>query len=322
MALTNFKNGQVLTETEMNKIVTEVNAKATKEELNTKAPKTVASGSADGLMSSADKTKLDGIAASANNYVHPSKHDASVITETEEKRFVSDTEKATWNAKAANTVATGQANGLMSSADKKKLDGIVAGANNYTHPSGAGNNHIPSGGSANKVLKWSADGVAVWGDDKDTTYTNATTSNAGLMSVEDKKKLDGIAASANNYTHPNTAGNKHIPSGGSAGQILRWSEAGTAVWGADNNTTYNVVSKTANGLAPQLPNEEGTTKYLRQDGTWVVPPDTKYVAATEQALGLVKKMPTQADSTAQELAGLVSDFNALLAKLKAAGIMS
>lgn len=33
-----------------------------------------------------------------------------------------------------------------------------------------------------------------------------------------------------------------------------------------------VVSKTANGLCPRLPNETTTTKYLRQDGTWVVPP--------------------------------------------------
>ena len=33
------------------------------------------------------------------------------------------------------------------------------------------------------------------------------------------------------YTHPTTAGNKHIPAGGSAGQILKWSAAGTAVWG-------------------------------------------------------------------------------------------
>ena len=40
------------------------------------------------------------------------------------------------------------------------------------------------------------------------------------------------------YTHPTTAGNKHIPAGGSSGQILRWSADGTAAWGADNNTTY------------------------------------------------------------------------------------
>ena len=41
----------------------------------------------------------------------------------------------------------------------------------------------------------------------------------------------------------------------------------------DTITTYGVVSKTADGLAPQLPNETSTTKYLRQDGTWAVPPD-------------------------------------------------
>jgi hypothetical protein len=40
----------------------------------------------------------------------------------------------------------------------------------------------------------------------------------------------------------------------------------------DNNTTYSVVSKTAAGLAPQLPNESTVTKYLRQDGSWVAPP--------------------------------------------------
>lgn len=45
------------------------------------------------------------------------------------------------------------------------------------------------------------------------------------------------------YTHPTTAGNKHIPAGGSSGQILRWSADGTAVWGSDNNTDTNVQQK-------------------------------------------------------------------------------
>jgi hypothetical protein len=38
------------------------------------------------------------------------------------------------------------------------------------------------------------------------------------------------------YTHPTTSGNKHIPSGGSSGQFLKWSADGTATWAADNNT--------------------------------------------------------------------------------------
>lgn len=32
----------------------------------------------------------------------------------------------------------------------------------------------------------------------------------------------------NNYTHPTSSGNKHIPSGGSSGQFLGWSADGTA----------------------------------------------------------------------------------------------
>ena len=76
------------------------------------------------------------------------------------------------------------------------------------------------------------------------------------------------------YVHPTTAGNKHIPAGGAAGQILRYSSDGTAAWGADNDTTYSVFTRTANGLTPAAPAGAGTTKYLREDGTWQVPPDT------------------------------------------------
>lgn len=122
-----------------------------------------------------------------------------------------------------------------------------------------------------KIKKWFSDlkTVAFSGSYNDLsnkptipTKTSQLTNDSGF------KTTDTV------YTHPTSSGNKHIPSGGSAGQILRWIADGTATWDTDNNTTYGVVSKTANGLAPQLPNETTTTKYLRQDGTWVVPPDT------------------------------------------------
>lgn len=55
------------------------------------------------------------------------------------------------------------------------------------------------------------------------------------LSTEDyttveKTKLGGIADNANNYTHPTTAGNKHIPAGGTPGQILVNTGDGTAGW--------------------------------------------------------------------------------------------
>ena len=66
----------------------------------------------------------------------------------------------------------------------------------YTHPTTAGNKHIPAGGSSGQILRWSADGTAVWGADNNTTYSDATQSAHGLMTAADKKKLDGIAAGA------------------------------------------------------------------------------------------------------------------------------
>jgi hypothetical protein len=59
-----------------------------------------ATGSVDGLMAKEDKSKLDGVAAGANNYSHPASHVATMITQSAIHRFVSDTEKSTWNGKA------------------------------------------------------------------------------------------------------------------------------------------------------------------------------------------------------------------------------
>ena len=69
----------------------------------------------------------------------------------------------------------------------------------------------------------------------DIITDNATSSENGYMSSEDKVKLDGIEKNANNYVHPTTAGNKHIPEGGRSGQFLKWNSDGTAVWGEDDN---------------------------------------------------------------------------------------
>ena len=100
------------------------------------------------------------------------------------------------------------------------------------------------------------------------------------------------------YVHPATAGNKHVPAGGASGQFLKWSADGTAVWAADNNTTYSAFkAATASaaggaGLVP-APAAGAQAKYLRADGTWQTPPDTTYsdmkgaTASTAGTHGLV-----------------------------------
>lgn len=75
-----------------------------------------------------------------------------------------------------------------------------------------------------------------------------------------------IAAKNTVYTHPTTSGNKHIPSGGSSGQILRWSADGTAAWGSDNNTDTKVTN-TLNTTAKAY--VTGTTSATTNTGTQI-----------------------------------------------------
>ena len=162
-----------------------------------KASTAVATQAANGLLSAADKKKLDGIATGANNYTHPTSHPASMIATDETHLFVTAADKSAWNAKAAATAATQSAMGLMSAADKTKLDGIAAGANAYTHPA----SHPASMIAQDTTHRFVTDAEKTTWTGKASTAV-ATQAANGLLSAADKKKLDGITAGANNYTHP------------------------------------------------------------------------------------------------------------------------
>jgi hypothetical protein len=62
--------------------------------------------------------------------------------------------------------------------------------------------------------------------------------------------------------------------------------------------------------------------YTEQGGSKTVIGGTLEIAEGGQVLGLFTPAAFQADSVATDVAGLVTDFNALLAKLKAAGLMT
>lgn len=162
-----------------------------------------------GLMSADDKEKLDGIATGANKYSHPTYtakssgfykvtvdgtghvSGATAVTKADITGLGIPAQDTTYSA------ATQSANGLMSSSDKKKLDGIAAGANAYTHPSYTAKSsgfykvtvdatgHVSA---ATTVTKADITGLGI--PAQDTTYSAATTSTAGLMSAADKTKLN------------------------------------------------------------------------------------------------------------------------------------
>ncbi|WAW15464.1 hypothetical protein [Peptostreptococcus equinus] len=121
----------------------------TQTSLSNKASLSVASRTYNGLMSSTDKTKLDGITIS--NYYNKGEVDSKL------------------SSKAGLSVASVSANGLMSTTDKSKLDGI--NISNYYNKSESDNRY---------ALKLVASNVA-----------------NGLMSAIDKAKLDNI--DINNY---------------------------------------------------------------------------------------------------------------------------
>ena len=99
-----------------------------------------------GLMTAADKVKLDGIEDGANNYVLPETLPASMITEDDTHKFVTTQEKESYSDKYTKAetremvaavkpeIVTQTNNGILLAADKIKLDSIAMNANNYKLP--------------------------------------------------------------------------------------------------------------------------------------------------------------------------------------------
>lgn len=173
--------------------------------LATKVDKETGKGLSANDFTDALKTKLDGIEAGANNYTHPTSAAgaktsglykiatdatghvtaAAAVAKADITALGIPAQDTTYNA------ATTSAAGLMSAADKKKLDAIEEGADKYELPTASAS--VLGGVKVGTNLAISADGVL---SATDTTYNEATTSVAGLLSAADKTKLDGIADKA------------------------------------------------------------------------------------------------------------------------------
>ena len=146
-----------------------------------------ATGSKAGLMSAEDKAKLDGIAPNANNYTHPS-HTAAAAG------LYKVTVDALGHVTATTPVAKSDITGLGIPAQDTTYNAFKGAS--ASAAGGTGLVPAPAKGDQAKFLK--ADGT--WGTPENTTYKEATTSTAGLMSSADKTKLDGIEAGANKTT--------------------------------------------------------------------------------------------------------------------------
>ena len=199
------------------------------------------------------------------------------------------------------SLATSTTDGLMSSDDKANLDTRIA--DNDKHITGE------------ERAAWTA---------KAETDT-ATTTADGLMSAADKKKLNGIATGANKYSLPLATASVR------GGAKIGYEENGknypvelsnekmfvNVPW---ENTTYTTFVKSGSGaksgLVPAPSTTAGTTKYLREDGTWAAPPDTTYGEVTQSTAGLMSAADKQKLDGVAEGATKITVDSALLTSSK------
>lgn len=189
----------------------------------------------------------------------------------------------------------------------------TAAAGNHTHGAAA-NKGVDTSISAaststnlptSKAVAAFVEGKGYKTTDNNTTYTIASGDSNGQIKVTPSsgsaynvsvKGLGSAAytastayAAASHGTHVTTATVKSaLGTGSGTTKYLR--EDGTWQVPPDSNTTYGVVSTTANGLAPKR--DGSTTKFLRADGTWAVPPDnnTTYSVVSTSSNGLAPKL--------------------------------
>jgi len=149
------------------------------------------------FLTDAEQTKLSGIETSANNYTHPANHPANIITQDANNRLVSDTEKSTWNDKYSKNEVDNKFTALTEEIDwKEAVQNFVDIATAYPTPQHGWSVYVKT---ENK--KYTYNGTE-WVNTSSGEVPMATNSVDGLMSSSDKSKLDGVAANANNYTHP------------------------------------------------------------------------------------------------------------------------
>ena len=137
----------------------------------------------------------------------------------------------------------------------------------------------PAAGAQNKYLR----GDGTWQTPTNTTYSEATTSKAGLMSAADKEKLDGVATGANKYVHPSYDAKRsglYKVTVDDTGHVSAASEVVksdiTTLGIPAQDTTYGTMGAATSsaagkaGLVP-APAAGAQGKFLRGDGTWQTP---------------------------------------------------
>lgn len=263
-----------------------------------------------------DSTELDYIKNKPENLVQDASyvHTDNNYDNTAKNAVDSLGTASTKDAGVANGVAELDAAGKVPSSQLPSFVDDVIEVADYDHlPITGESGKIYVTLDTNKTYRWTGSGYVeiseslALGETSSTAYRGDRGKTAYDHS-QDSGKITA-AVSSGLYKFSATA-EGHI----SGTTVVQKSDI-TALGIPAQDTTYGVVSKTANGLAPQLPNETTTTKYLRQDGSWQVPPDnnTTYTVATGDSNGQIKVTPSSGSAYNVGVKGLGSAAYANLA---------
>ena len=188
----------------------------------------------------------------------------------------------------SHDAATTSANGFMSSADKAKLDNTNIAYATCSTDAATAEKVATIDGNSNWTLKKGSEIIV--------KYTNTNSASSCTLNV------NNTGAKSLYYDRSTYTGNSSIVCG-YANRYIRYVYDGTYwIWmgsSADSNTTYSNFVKSGSGakagLVPAPSTTAGTTKYLREDGTWQVPP----TSSTSVVNNLTSTSTTAALSAAQ-----------------------
>ena len=150
----------------------------------------------------------------------------------------------------------------------------------------------------------------------DVTGSNGTTIKIPKITVDEYGRVTSISectyTSVDNNTNTWIANSAtsagYVASGsGQVNKVWKTDANGTPAWRDDANNTYSVFTKSgtgaAAGLVPAPSTTAGATKYLREDGTWAVPPNTDTNTTYSAGTGLTLSSTTFSLATSGATAG-------------------
>lgn len=139
----------------------------------------------------------------------------------------------------------------------------------YTHPTTAGNKHIPSGGSSGQFLGYNANGEAKWVSNPNTDTSVTAVGNHYSPSADSSAELTASLDGNEGAYAINTE--YSVVTGVKAQRDAKGHVTGLKVTKQKVKDTNTHTAPTSAEVKSALGTGSGTTKFLREDGTWQQP---------------------------------------------------